>query len=94
MKHLGKKVFISVVVLALAAFLSGTAHAADEETITGTVTIDNQIKTADGTVFEVADTDTGAEVMDLIGQEVKVTGTIKEIDKRNFIDITDYEILH
>ena len=93
MKHLGKKVFISVVALTLVAFLSGAAYAADKETITGTVNVDNQIVTADGTVFEVSDTDTGDEVVDLIGQKVKVTGTIEELEKTKIITITDYEII-
>ena len=93
MKHLGKKVFISVVALALVAFLSGAAYADEERTIMGTVNVDNQIVVTDGTVFEVADTETGAEVIDLIGQKVKVTGTVEELENTKIITITDYEIV-
>jgi len=93
MKHLGKKVFISVVALTLVAFLSGAAYADDEKTIMGTVNTDNQIVTADGTVFEVADTDTGADVAELVGHTVKVTGTVEELEKINIITITDYTIV-
>ena len=93
MKHLGKKVFISVVALALVAFLSGAAYADEERTIMGTVNVDNQIVVTDGTVFEVADTETGAEVIDLIGQKVKVTGTVEERENTKIITITDYEIV-
>ena len=93
MKHLGKKVFIIVVALALVAFLSGAAYADDEKTIMGTVNTDNQIVTADGTVFEVADTDTGTDVVELVGQTVKVTGTIEELEKSKIITITGYQIV-
>jgi len=93
MKHLGKKVFISVVALTLVAFLSGTAYADDAITIMGTVNADYQIVTSDGTVFEVADTDTGNEVVDFVGQRVKVTGTIEELENTKTITITDYQIV-
>ena len=93
MKHLGKKVFISVVALSLVAFLFGAAYAAEEETIMGTVNADNQIVAADGTVFEVADTDAGADVAELVGHMVRVTGTIEEVEKTKIITITDYTIV-
>ena len=93
MKRLGKKVFISVVALTLVAFLSITAHADDEKTIMGTVNENYQIVSTDGTVFEVADNDAGDKVIDLVGQMIKVTGTIEEHENTKTITITDYQIV-
>jgi len=93
MKHLGNNVFISVVALTLAAFIFGAAYADDAKTVMGTVNADNQIVAADGTVFEVADTDIGHQVLDLVGQTVKVTGTIEELEKTKIITITEYQIV-
>ncbi len=93
MKHLGKKVFISVVALSLVAFLFGAAYAAEEETIMGTVNADNQIVAADGTVFEVADNVAGDKVVEFIGQMIRVTGNIEEHENTQIITITNYVLV-
>ena len=62
-------------------------------TITGTVNEDYQIVADDGQIYEVADTEKGEEVTDLVGKKVKVTGTVEEEDGKKEITVTSYEII-
>jgi len=75
------------------AFLSGTAISGETMTITGTVNEDHQIVADDGQIYEVADTEKGEEVTDLVGKKVKATGTAEESDGKKVITITSYEVI-
>jgi hypothetical protein len=47
----------------------------------------------DGQIYEVVDTEKGAEVVDLVGKKVKVTGTVEEKDGEQVITVTSYEVI-
>ena len=68
---------------------------ADEVTIVGEINEQHQLVTKDKTVYEVANTDIGDDMMDRVevGEKVKVTGTVKEEEGQKVIDVTSYEIL-
>lgn len=89
MKRDKKYLFVGLCVLIIAAFLSGTAISGKTMTITGTVNENYQIVADDGQTYEVADTEKGDEVVDLVGKKVKVTGTVEE----SLITITSYEVI-
>lgn len=75
------------------AFIFGIAFSADTKTITGTVNDDYQIVTDDGTAYTVEASETGDEVVELVGQKVKVTGTVEESEGENMITVTSYVVI-
>ena len=76
------------------ALLSGPALvSADDVTIIGTVNDYYQIVTDDDEVYEVAENEQGDEVLELIGQKVKATGTVDESEETKVITVTAYEIV-
>ena len=93
MKRDKKYLFVGLCVLIIAAFLSGTAISGKTMTITGTVNENYQIVADDGQVYEVADTEKGDEVVDLVGKKVKVTGTVEESDGEKIITITSLAVI-
>jgi hypothetical protein len=66
---------------------------ADEITITGTINDTYQIVTDDGTVYEVADTDLGNDLLNHIGKTVEVVGKIFEEEGVKVINVKSYKIL-
>ena len=93
MKRDKKYLFVGLCVLIIAAFLSGTAISGKTMIITGTVNEKYQIVADDGQVYEVADTEKGDEVVDLVGKKVKVTGTVEESDGEKVITITSLAVI-
>ena len=84
---------IFTVVLAAALILSVQVFAA-EITISGKINEMYQIVTEKGELYEVADNDLTSEVLENIGQTVKVTGTVIEDDSDvKTILVNDYEII-
>jgi len=79
-------------VMTLAVFLSGIAIG-DSTTITGTINDNYQIVTDDGNVYDVEDNEKGAEVVDLVGKKITVTGMVNETDEMKVISITSYEVI-
>jgi hypothetical protein len=66
---------------------------AGEITITGTINDTYQIVTEDGTVYEVADTDMGNDLLDHIDKTVEVTGDVVEEEGAKVIKVKSYKIL-
>lgn len=93
MKRDKKYLFVALCAMIIIAFLSGTAISGKTITITGTVNEDYQIVADNGQIYEVADTEKGVEVVDLVGKKVKVTGTVEESDGEKVITITSYEVI-
>jgi hypothetical protein len=85
--------FVGLCSMIIIAFLSGTAIPEKSMTITGTVNENYQIVADDGQIYEVADTEKGAEVVDLVGKKVKVTGMVEESNGEKVITITSYEVI-
>ena len=80
-------------VLAIALIFSIQVFAA-EITITGRINDLYQIVTETGVIYEVADNDLANEMLENVGQTVKVTGTLIEDDEEiKTILVTDYEII-
>lgn len=69
------------------------ALAGQQVTILGTVNASYQIVTEDQQVYDVAESEKGDEVVELIDQKVKVTGTVEEKDDVKVITVTSYEII-
>ena len=83
---------VILVLLAVSVFLSSPVIAEPTTvTIVGEVNDQYQIVTKDGTVYEIADTETGDEVLKLIGSVVEVTGQVEEEDGVKIIDVKSFK---
>jgi hypothetical protein len=66
---------------------------AGEITITGTINDTYQIVSDNGTVYEVADTDMGDDLLNHVGQTVEVTGVVIEEEGVKIINVKSYKLL-
>ena len=66
---------------------------AGEVTITGTINDSYQIVSENGTVYEVADTDMGNDLLNHVGKTVEVFGEVSEEEGVKIINVKSYKIL-
>jgi hypothetical protein len=66
---------------------------AGEITITGMINDTYQIVADNGTVYEVADTDMGNDLLNNVGKTVEVTGEVNEEEGVKVINVKSYKIL-
>ena len=66
---------------------------ADEITITGMINDTYQIVAENGTVYEVADTDMGNDLLNHVGKTVEVIGEVVEEEGVKVINVKSYKIL-
>ena len=66
---------------------------ADEITITGMINDTYQIVGDNGTVYEVADTDMGNDLLNNVGKTVEVTGEVIEEEGVKVINVKSYKVL-
>ena len=69
------------------------APAEEQVTVLGTVNASYQIVTEDNQVYDVAESEKGDEVVEMVGQKVKVMGTVEEQDDVKVIMVTSYEVI-
>lgn len=77
-----------------AADIAQPAAPAESIELTGMVLSDNTFVDENGDNYQLADSGTSEELLDLVGQRIKVTATVLESDEglRN-LSVTDYEII-
>ena len=92
MKRSWMTVIIAVLVCFLLAMFTGVG-AAEETTVVGVVTEEGILETTDGREMEVADTEMGAELLDLTGKKVEVMGEITEENDTIIIRVTGYTVV-
>jgi len=93
MKNTRRILFIGLNLIFFVALLSGAGISEENVTIIGTVNNEYQIVTDDDMVYEVAETEKGDEVVDLVGKKVKVMGTVEESEGTKIITVTSYEVV-
>ena len=85
------------IVAALAVLLLAVGMAAPvlagQMTITGEVNDANQIVTSSGDVYEVLESEKGAELVANIGKTVEVQGMVEESDGLKTIDVASFKII-
>ncbi len=91
-KFFSKISIVFLVVFVFSMFLS-TPVIAEPKTVTivGEVNDQYQIVTKDGTIYEIADTEMGDEVLKLMGEVVEVTGDVEEEDGVKVIDVKSFK---
>jgi hypothetical protein len=89
-----KAIVVAGSVLSIVAILmSGMAFADDTKSLVGEINDDFQIVTDNGETYEVMMSDQGIELIDHVGERVRVTGVIIEDGEDRVIDILSYEVL-
>lgn len=88
MKNRVKNLLVFCVVVWF-AFVAVTAAA---QTITGVVTENNEIFTEEGDVYLLEKDEKSAELLDFIGEIVKVTGIVKEQDDEKILKVLDFSV--
>jgi uncharacterized protein YpmS len=67
---------------------------AEEITITGEINDMYQIVTDTGDVYEVVDSDLASQMLENVGQTVKITGTLVQAEEGvKAIQVSDYQIV-
>jgi len=81
-----------IVLLAFLVFLSSPVTAEPTSvTIVGEVNDEYQIVAKDGTIYEIADTELGKELLKHIGEVAEVTGDVEEEDGVKVLDVKSFE---
>lgn len=85
---------VTVLSLFLCIMLAAVSALADASaTITGEVTEANEIVTDDGTAYTIASTEKGDELASMVGQIVKVTGTVAEAEGEKIITVQNFSVV-
>jgi hypothetical protein len=83
---------VFAVLLVFSVFLSSSVIAEPTSvTIVGEVNDQYQIVAKDGTIYEIADTELGNELLRLIGAVVEVTGDVEEEDGVKVLDVKSFQ---
>ncbi len=88
-----KMMIVSLLAVFTLVFAIGVGIAAETVTLQGQVTEDNQFMAEDGEVYDIADTEKGSEVMELVGQEIEVRGTLSEDEGDKEITVESFSVM-
>ena len=93
MKNTSKTICVVASLFILSAMLAGISSAGKSVTIVGYVNDQYQIVDAEGTVYEIADSEKGEEVAELVDRKLRVTGSLMDADGTPIIEISMYEVI-
>lgn len=96
MKKIKKSLLIGVCAIGIISLLCGPVMAAlkvQTVTITGTVNENNQLVDENEEFYEIGDNEKGAELGELVGRKVKVTGTVEEVDGSKTVMVSSYQLV-
>ncbi len=63
-------------------------------TVTGEVGSSNEIIADDGNVYSIAESEKGDELASMVGETVKVTGTVQEADGEKIITVDSFTVVN
>jgi hypothetical protein len=85
---------VSVSAVFLCMMLAAVSVMADvSATIMGEVTETNEIVTDDGIAYTIASTEKGDELAAMVGERVRVTGTVQEAEGERTITVTNFSVV-
>lgn len=84
---------MSILAVLLVTFFCAAAFSADETTITGKINDDQQLVADDGTIYEVAVSEKGDELVGMTDKKVSVTGTVAEKEGVKTIEVTGFTVM-
>jgi hypothetical protein len=88
-----KMMIVSLLAVFALVFATGLGIAAEPVTIQGEVTEDNQLVTEDGEVYDIADTEQGAQVLEMVGEKIEVRGTLSEDEGDKEITVESFSVV-
>jgi hypothetical protein len=91
-QHMEETVAIALL-LSLLALLPGLAQSEPLVTISGVISEEGQLVGNDGVIYEIADTETGFELMELTDHHVKVVGQLMTTDEFVILIAETFEII-
>ncbi len=84
---------ITILAVLISITLMAGPSLAGETMVSGKVTMDNQLLSDDGQVYEVADTENGIKLLEHMEKKVAVKGTVAEKDGKKTITVTSFKVL-
>lgn len=87
-----KTALISLVTVVALLFAVGIGVAADQVTIMGQVNEDSQLVDDQGNVYDIADTDEGMKVKEMVGEKVEVRGTLMDQEGAKEITVESFSV--
>ena len=87
-----KTALISLLTVITLLFAVGIGMAADQVTIQGQVNEDSQLVDDQGNIYDIADTEEGMKVMEMVGQKVEVQGTLMEEEGAKEITVESFSV--
>ena len=88
-----KKIFLGILIIGLTVFLSGIAIAGAEVSISGVINEDGQLVDDDGMAYDIAESEEGDQIMEMVGSKVTVKGTVMEAEETKIITVTTFKII-
>jgi hypothetical protein len=89
----GMKIVTVLSVFLCIMFAAVSVLADASATIMGEVTETNEIVTDDGTAYTIASSEKGDELAAMVGEKVKVTGTVQEAEGEKTITVTNFSVV-
>lgn len=94
MKRMCSRMSICIAaLLALSLIFSIPAMAASKITVVGEINDEYQIVGRDGNIYEIADTDTGNQLLNFIGSVAEVIGTVQEEEGIKILFVESFKIM-
>jgi len=93
MKKNMKKIFLGILIIGLSVILSGIAVAGPEVSISGVINEDGQLVDDDGMAYDIAESEEGDQIMEMVGSKVTVKGTVMEAEGTKIITVTTFKII-
>jgi hypothetical protein len=87
-----KTALISLLAVVALLFAVGIGVAADQITIMGQVNEDSQLVDDQGNVYDIADTDEGMKVKEMVGEKVEVRGTLMDQEGAKEITVESFSV--
>jgi hypothetical protein len=88
-----RKIFLGILIIGLTVFLSGIAIAGAEVSISGVINEDGQLVDDDGMAYDIAESEEGDQIMEMVGSKVTVKGTVMEAEGTKIITISSFKII-
>lgn len=89
-----KAALISLMTAIVLVLAVGVGIAAEPVTIQGQVNEDSQLVDDQGNIYEIADTEEGMQVMEMVGEKVEVRGTVMDDEGSKEITVESFSVVN
>ena len=93
MKTIKKKIWCIVCLFAAFILIGGGSSADTTVTITGIINAIGQIEVSDEDIYDIETNEIGDELSNMVGQSVRVSGSVYEEDGRKTISVKSYDVI-